>query len=402
LLEELIVTDNESLFEKEKKFKINYSSEPFDNAEQIIPEGILFENSVRKYSQDSFSNDLDYRNLQDVFSIIFYHLSRYEEYQIKERDEHGRFHFNSLSIDKQQEIKNPHLDILIIGWLESLEHKSGLELLKPRSFNFQCTFDIDVAYAYKGRGPLRTLGSSIKNRLSGNAKLNRERQAVLNGEMEDPFDTFDFQKAIIKKHNLNAVYFFLLSSKGKFDHGLEPSSKELHDLVQDLSEIADIGIHPSYQSHKDFAVLEKERNRIENITGNICKLSRQHYLKFNLPETYKNLLELGIEKDYSLAYSEEPYFRAGTCFPFYWFDLEKNESTSLQLFPTSWMESTFVYNPDKNVEMASQSLFHVIDEIKKVGGHFISLWHNNHLCDNEEFLPWRDLFQNMIERCTNS
>ena len=45
---------------------------------------------------------------------------------------------------------------------------------------------------------------------------------------------------------------------------------------------------------------EKRKNRLEGITNMQTKRSRQHYLRFSLPETYQQLIDLEIEEDYSM------------------------------------------------------------------------------------------------------
>ena len=57
--------------------------------------------------------------------------------------------------------------------------------------------------------------------------------------------------------------------------------------------------------------------------------SRQHYLRFNLPHTFRRLIEAGIQKEFSMGYGTINGFRASVCSSFYWYDLEKEQCTSL-------------------------------------------------------------------------
>ena len=74
--------------------------------------------------------------------------------------------------------------------------------------------------------------------------------------------------------------------------------------------------------------MKKEKNRLEGITNMQTKRSRQHYLRFSLPETYQQLIDLEIEEDYSMGYASHVGFRASTCTPFYFYDLDFEIQTS--------------------------------------------------------------------------
>ena len=80
-------------------------------------------------------------------------------------------------------------------------------------------------------------------------------------------------------------------------------------------------------------MIAEEKSWLEEITGETISASRQHYLKLKLPVTYQQLIKNGIEEDYTIGYHDAYGFRAGTCKPFLFFDVEKNETTKLRLFP---------------------------------------------------------------------
>ena len=51
------------------------------------------------------------------------------------------------------------------------------------------------------------------------------------------------------------------------------------------------------------------------------------------PQTYRRLLKLSVREDYTLGYAGQTGFRAGICTPFYFYDLELEETTNLLLVP---------------------------------------------------------------------
>src|SRR5688572_21638887 len=82
LLCNFILTDNENEFIQSKLAKINYSIKTFESALNINPSGLLNQNKVQGIPSDY---------PEDIFSAVFYHISRYEEWISEKRDQHNRF-----------------------------------------------------------------------------------------------------------------------------------------------------------------------------------------------------------------------------------------------------------------------------------------------------------------------
>src|SRR5205823_5097453 len=101
---------------------------------------------------------------------------------------------------------------------------------------------------------------------------------------------------------LRPKYFFLLAQKnGRYDKNILPSEITMQSLVRRLSEKYEVGIHPSWQSGEDDAVLKQEIATLESISKLNITASRQHYIRFSLPETYRKLIAAGIQKEYSMG-----------------------------------------------------------------------------------------------------
>jgi hypothetical protein len=137
------------------------------------------------------------------------------------------------------------------------------------------------------------------------------------GKQKDPFDSFDWMDQLHQQFDLRPIYFFLISSKtGKYDKNISPSKGSMKHLILEHSDRYPIGIHPSWQSGDDPEKLKLEILKLGHIVGKQISASRQHYIRFTLPQTYRQLIDLGIESDFSMGYGSINGFRASVTSPF--------------------------------------------------------------------------------------
>jgi hypothetical protein len=126
--------------------------------------------------------------------------------------------------------------------------------------------------------------------------------------------------------------------------------------------------------------------------------SRQHYLMMELPDTYRLLIELGIQHDYSMGYGSVNGFRASVAGPFYWYDLENEKITSLLIHPFCYMDSTAIFYERLNTEMAFEQMNTFYETVKQVDGTFSFILHNHFLADQSEWMMWRKLYEDFLNK----
>ncbi len=333
----------------------------------------------------------------DPFACGFFMLSRYEEYMIHIKDKHDRFRAEDSLAYKNNFLETPVVDL----WAEKIKEKlleqfPDLTFAK-KSFQFINTIDIDQAYAYKEKGIFRQSGIMIKHLIKLRINKVAEVLSVLVGRNQDPFDTFPFLLDIQKRYQPNSIFFVLLGSYGTFDKNIHPKNRNFQSLIKSLGDYVNIGIHPSYGSHENIKLLRKERRMLKSILNREVLKSRQHFLKFNLPETFRNLLEMGIEEDYTMGFASKVGFRAGTCTPFQFYDLDLEYETRLKLYPFCIMDASLNYYLEFTPEQANHKIQELMDNVKKVQGTFISIWHNETLSNKELWKGWRTVYSNMIK-----
>jgi hypothetical protein len=223
----------------------------------------------------------------------------------------------------------------------------------------------------------------------------REQIYVIRGKQKDPYDTFDFITNVLKTHHVNSYWFILVQTGTKYDKNNALSYQAVAQKIISLSHSFDVGIHPSYYTHERPQKLSEEIHALKNLIKRPVIASRNHYLRMQLPGTYEALLNSGIKKDFTMCYPSVLGFRASTCKPFHFFNLNTNTPTELEVYPTSMMDVTLKHHMRLTPEGAEKKITSVISTVKKHKGYFISLWHNSNLTNQSGWKGWRDLFTKM-------
>nr|WP_320022364.1 polysaccharide deacetylase family protein [uncultured Draconibacterium sp.] len=401
------ITSDFAKFEASKKPRLNYSQKEIINTLTIKPHALLSETGIKKQeirvtlwnrSSIFFQNNKTSEIPFDLFAAGFYLLTRYEEYLPFTPDKHGRFPAEESFAYKNNFLDQPIIDQWAFQLLNILKKHYPNFTTADRKFNYIPTIDIDVAYAYKHKGFIRTAGALTKALLTTNFNDIKQRIKVLKGIQKDPYDTFDLFDILHSKYKLSPVFFFLTGKYAHYDKNLSLKKKAYQELIMKTSKKSKIGIHPSYYSSKSFKILQNETETFYKFVKKQTKRSRQHYLKFTLPITYRNLIKLNIKEDYSMGFASLPGFRAGTCTPHNFFDLENNEQTTLKLYPFQVMDGTLNEYMRLDKQEALSQIEELVNSVKLVNGTFISLWHNQSLSEQNNWKEWSD-YEEMLKIC---
>lgn len=329
----------------------------------------------------------------DIFSAIFFLITRYEEYLTFQKDKMNRFAAIQSIAYKYQFMRRPIVDLWRQQFEREIEQRWPEAEFKEERFHFLATIDVDSAFAYKHKGLKRTLGGFAKDIFHLDFGNLFQRVATLAGMKPDVYDTYDYIATQCLRYNSPCRYFFLLSDFGQYDKNVPHTSKQLRGLIRRLSDKFPVGIHPGVASNSSVEILKKEKQRLEEITEKKCNDGRQHYLMLFSPKTYQSYMEVGITDDYTMGYADEVGFRAGTSCPFKWFDLVKNEKTELTIHPFAAMDTTmknYLSLTEDEAITVSKSL---MKEVRETGGHFISLWHNESLSESSGWKGWRRVWE---------
>ena len=359
--------------------------------------GILFDEGTKnQYNNNDFLVLQNFNFLEntweDALSAIFFHLSRYEEYQTDRFDVHGRFKADQSCLNAVG--FKPIIDAWINGFKSHLIKTGKYQAtdFKVEAFEHKATIDIDAAFAYKGRSLIRTTLAFGKDLLRCKWSELYHRAVVLLGLKPDPNDNFIQQSNSLS--TLKANYFFLLGPYGTFDKNISPTNKRFQQLIKAVkAEGHTVGIHPSYASFLNPEAVLKQKQTLEAIIGGEVMHSRQHFLKMQLPKSYQLLLQIGIQHDHSMGYSNIAGYRAATAQSFYWFDVSKNQSTSLCIHPFVVMDVAYKQHQQLNVQESIQASKTWLDNCKALQIPFTFVFHNESLSQHRGWQHFDRLFK---------
>ena len=391
------LTNDKHLFEAFSGTKISYSDFEFDQSAILHPSSLLFEERFResvRIEKGTWQGIacLLIDSVPDPLASIFYVLTRYEEYVSGFSDEHGRF---TSRESLQSKFGWLHIQI-VERWIEAflrVYSPESLALLEAqKTVQIIPSFDIDNTFAYKWKEGWRSWLSNGKDLLQNNKERLKTRKLVQQAELTDPFDSFDTIRSVCKNYPGTRV-FWQLGDYAKYDTNISWNHPQHQELILEISKLGNVGLHPSYASNQSDEKLNQEVMRIQKITSKTITESRQHFLKLNLPKTYLRMIKRGYEKDYTMGYADESGFRAGTAYEHTFFDLLANRAyPDYRIVPFAYMDGTLLEYKQLTIDQSLEVVGQLVLEVKKYGGTFCFIWHNETLAEAGKWKGWRKVF----------
>lgn len=380
--------------------KINYSHVQIACPFSIAAHPLLFEKNIQPQHITCFKTNRGFTAFFatkgqpypfDIFAASFYLISRYEEYLPHDTDTYGRYaHANSVAF-KNNFLQLPLVNIWINDFAKAIQGLYPLFAISSPTFSFIPTYDVDMAWSYKYKGWLRTLGGFIKK-----PSLNRVK--VWLGLLNDPFDCYNFLNKLHKDYALAPTYFFLVAKQnGSYDKNILPSKLAMQKLIQAHANLYEVGLHPSWSSYNNQAALLGEKNTLAQIINRPVVKSRQHYIKLSLPVSYQYLVNMGITADYSMGYGSINGFRASIATTYPWYNLANDKATLLHIHPFCFMDANSYYEQKQSLSETYTELLHYYTVTKNVGGQLITIFHNSLLGNQGSFKGWADMYARFVK-----
>ena len=333
----------------------------------------------------------------DIFGASFYLLSRYEEYLPHIRDDHNRFSSEDSLAFKNGFIKKPLVDIWVDQLYAVLDDKFNFEQKREKKFRFESTIDVSKVYDYNSKGLTRGIGGLFIDLFTFKFSRIYERIVTNLGLRKDPYDSFSLLVRLQKKYKMNMSYFFLLANYSRYDRNISYNKTKLHSLIKSVGDRSNLGLHPSYFSNLMPEKFKIEKDRLEGIANFRIKSSRQHYIKLQLPETYRFLIDIEIFEDYSMGYADNIGYRASTSEVFYFYDLDFEIQTPLKIHPFVVSDYAMKKSMGFSAEKALEEITGLLKFAKDTNSNFISLFHNDSLGRSDDWKGWRNVYIEMVK-----
>lgn len=330
----------------------------------------------------------------DLFGTIFFYLSRYEEFITGPADEIDRFLAHQSIV--QEFHGRPVVDEYIWLLSDELSKSYGWEAPCPSTYRLVLSHDVDVPHSWVGAGYstlLRVLlGSFVKHR-----SLKRVTQALrsFRDPNQDPIFCFAWMLAQAESIGQESMFYFLTGGEHRYDIKYELSTSPMKALVSEIMARGhQVGLHGSIASATNARILENERQALERAIRRPVRSIRQHYLRFQVPVTWRAQQAAGLVEDSSLGYADRAGFRCGTARRFPVFDICAREALQVYETPLVCMEQSLLANGYQGLSHEEAYFYAagLVDRVKTFGGNFTLLWHNHNLVTAEQ----RDLYQQIL------
>jgi len=362
-----------------KGVKFSYANQRLGNEVYIQSFGLLGEQGVSDmevtvnewegqpyFFKTSLQSDIPY----DIFSASFYLLTRYEEYLPHVKNENGDYPAKESLGYKNDFLTKPIINIWMIKFSEVLLKKfEELNLNLPEN-KFQVNIAVKQAFKYRKLGISRNFVGFLNNFIRFKLKDVALRVKTWVNPKLDPYDIYDDLVKFKKDNKINMDFMFQLGDYSLYTKNVNYRKRVYKKLIKSMGDYCEIGLLPSYEAIKNNGQLIKEIKRFEHIANHELKSIMIKDQSINFPEFYINLDKTEIVKDFSMGYYNFVGFRAGTCTPYLFYDLNLEQASPIEIRPH--FLSSKSYNTSDESEILKS-----IEENKFANTKYIFLFDNS-------------------------
>lgn len=332
----------------------------------------------------------------DIIASAFYFLSRWEETVADKKDALGRFPDEQAFLIKHNLNMRPLVNEYAYFLMNCLEKLGYNQPTKSRNYTLIPTHDVDkfsrldsfskaikvVAGDVIKRKNIRLALSTFKNYIG-----------IKKGTQKDPFDNFEYLMSLAEKANTKALFFFIPGKLGENDVYYNISNEKVQQSIAlILSKGHSVGIHPSMDSFLNKEQLSQEIDRLSQCGVKVSS-GRQHYLRYQLPETWEIWESLNLTDNYGMSYHNTPGFRCGIANSFPAFNVKTKQVLNLSLHPTIIMEQAlFKHCPSLND--FKETCRQLKNTCQKYNGEFVFLWHPENI-NLPEWKAYQEILENL-------
>lgn len=331
----------------------------------------------------------------DILGTAFLYLTRFEEWNSVEIDECDRFQLEASIAKKSNLNRLPVVDELVEVLYRLMQSRFPSLERRPRNFEIILSHDVDLPLSWvQPTTPklLKKLSADIVKRKSISAFRGSLRSYF--DPKHDPYNCFSWIMGVSEKFSLRSAFNFIAGGTHPFDNSYDLRRPFFRQLISEIeSRGHEIGLHGSFDSFRSVEQLKTELTHLQSFARSPVRGGRQHYLRFDVPTTWKIWDSLGLEYDSSLGFAAEVGFRCGTSLPYTTFDLDNSKHLALVEKPLIVMEHSLFGYQKLSRDDAYVAVTTLVDKVKQHSGSFTLLWHNNNFIREED----RELYVQIIQ-----
>ncbi|WP_293313250.1 DUF7033 domain-containing protein [Pedobacter sp. UBA5917] len=394
---EVEFTGNSQYFLQCPQVKISYGEQPIGDELFFKSTALLFSNKLEEIKLKTISFGgyqapfpvEDSALPFDVFAAAFFMVSRYEEYLHQKKTEEEFKPAKSLQ-HKWKVLDKPVIDEWALMVKSIIKKKYPSFKFHEKKFRQQPTIHFNMlpsvpkGFINQTRFVFSALFKKENNYLS--AKFDRLTGVGINNEQV----LESVNKLTIAKKN-SPLYFVGFPEVPMDYIKINGVSKNSDDRSLGL-------FRPCASDKQKMAEIKEGLVKLKKIHPVAIPLTSQQLEVLKFPICYLNILNSGITADYSMGYNNEPGFRAGTCTPFNWYDLQLEKVTPLVVNSYCLTDYILQYLATQS---ATKTLHQYIDAVKVVNGTFYSSWSLKSLSDHPKYRKLRSLFVEMLNYAGN-
>ncbi len=309
----------------------------------------------------------------DIFAASFYLLSRYEEYLPHVKDEQGRFQASESLAFQEGFLELPVIDIWAQKFKKILRAKFPDYDFPEKTFLSENVVAVTEVFRYKEKGIIRVLLGLLMDVVQLKPKYVLHRFQVMLKFKRDPYDVYTKLLRFSKKHKLSMKFMFQVSDFSSHDRNINYNRLQLQSLIKSVADYSEVGLQPGYYANEKFPILKEEKKRLENILKRPVLSALNSKYNLLLPDAYNHMVELDLKNDYSMGYPEALGFRAGTCSPFLFYDINFEVTTPLLIHPYALNVGAFYKMKETEIEFKVREIRR---QVKMVEGKLIAIFTN--------------------------
>ncbi len=345
----------------------------------------------------------------DLLGLAYWMLTRLEEIESANLDNHGRFPATASHAFTYGYLERPIVDEWFVILREVATRVWPQLPLVETKFKISVSHDVDRPSRFAFQSPrhlLRAICGDVLKRCHFISLLHGPL-VWLNSANKlhpvDPYNTFDWIMDMSECHGLTSSFYFICGrTEPSFDAVYEIEHPAIRDLLRRIYKRGHkIGLHPSYNTYRNPDLIASELQRLRRVCAEegIDQLEwggRMHYLRWESPITMRALEWAGMAYDNTLGFCDRPGFRCGTCFEYPAFDPLEGRTLRLRIRPLIAMESTVMAQECLGLgvtDAARNKFLQLKHSCRVVGGTFSLLWHNSTLSTLRE----REIYETILE-----